>query len=548
MTPLSTAETSHRDSAAAAIPSGFWNRHSPALIATGLYAVCTAGILIASYFFYCDRHFIYAMDDTYISMAMGKNLALHGVWGVSPYAFSSSNSSPVYPLMLAAIYLVSGVNRFAPLALSWTFGLLSIFVAERLLAGYLSRKGLTFSLILFVAFTPLFVVGVLGMEHSFHLLMTLLFLGYFLDGRTEGMAGKQLLTLGAVTALMVSARYEGLFFVLPAGCVLVAQRRWKPLFSVCAGAAVPVLAYAAFSMAHGGYWLPNSVALKGAEGDHPSLIQMGTNIMQRIVENYNEGFQLFWLLALAGIVMLALLFRARQRAIPLLLTLVAGCLHIALAQVGMYYRYDAYLFGVAVVALACALPAAMRLVSKAVFAVIYALSLATGIMLLLVGLAGMHMIPRIARNIYLRQYQMARFVHDYYPTGVVAANDIGAVNYFSNMHCYDFVGLANPEVFAARRSGRYTTEFLRNDTAAQHVQIAIAYDRWFGDPLPLPIGGPPLPQNWVRVARWYIPDPTIVGDVYVSFYAVDPSQAAALRADVQQFASKLPAVVKTLPD
>src|SRR5579872_130022 len=542
-------QVARKETAAQERASRFWVRHLPALIAAGVYLLCTAGILIASFYFYCDRHFAYSLDDTYISMAMGKNLALHGIWGVSPYVFSSSNSSPIFPLLLAAAYRLIGVNQVVPVALSWSFGLLAIFAGERLLHNRLSRKAQTFALILLVLFSPLFVGGVLGMEHSFHTLMTLLFLGYFLDEEsTAALTSKQWFGLAAVTALMVSARYEGLFFVLPAGCVLIALRRWKPLLAMSLGAAVPVCAYAAFSMAHGGYWLPNSVALKGAQGDHPSLWRMGMNVLERVVDNYHEGSELVLVLALAAAVLVALLLRARRRAIPVLLLLVAGLLHLALAQNGFFFRYDEYLFAAAVVIFACALPAVAAVIPKRAFLAIYFLSLAAGGLLLLMSVAQLRMVPRTSRNIYLRQLQMARFVHRYYPTGVVAANDIGAIDYFSNMHCYDLVGLANPEIFNARRSGRYTTDFLRADAARQHVQIAIAYDGWFGDPVPVPVGGPPLPQTWIRVARWYLPDPTMLRDIYVSFYAVDPGEAAALRSDLQQFASELPAPVQTLPN
>ena len=540
-------QTGQAESAAPTQAAGTTAKYSPALIAAGLYAVCTAALLVASWI-YCEHHFIYAMDDTYITMAMAKNLALRGVWGVTPWAFSSSNSSPIFPLLVAAAYRIFGVNRFAPLVLSWVFGLLSIFAAERLLVPFLNAKQRTLALILFVLFVPLFVVGIIGMEHSLHLLLTLLFLGYFLPDATERISAKQLFLFGLLTALMVSARYEALFLVFPAGCILMATRRWEPLLAISIGAAVPVCGYAAFSLAHGGYWLPNSVALKGAQGDHPSLSHMAANVAARIASNYHDGTQLFWVLGIIAVVAAVFALRDRRRAVPLLLVLVAGCFQITLAQVGMYYRYDSWLFGAGIVLLATAFPELQRILPKQAFLAIYFAILAAGGLFVLLSLAQMHMVPRIARNIYLRQWQMARFVERYYPNGVVAANDIGAINYVSNIHCYDFVGLANPEIFAARRSGGYTTGFLDRDTAAQHVQIAIAYDRWFGDPMPIEIGGPPLPRSWVRVARWYIPDPTIVGDVYVSFYAVDPTQAKALRSDVLQFASQLPAAVHTLPE
>lgn len=516
---------------------------APVLVAALVYAAISAWVLVATWQT-SDRHFIYALDDTYIGMAMAKNLALHGVWGVSPYGFSSSDSSLLFPLLMAAGFKIVGVRLGVPLVISWVAGLAAIFAAGRVVARYLEPKGQMLALAVFVLCTPLFVAGTIGMEHSLHVLLTLVFLGFFLRSDEAEDSGGPLGAMAAVSALMVATRYEGLFFVAAAVCVLAWERRWKAAGAILAGAAVPVVAYAAFSMAHGGTWLPNSVALKGASGDHPGMAQAGANLVERLKENFSDAPQVFLVLAAVAAAAVALIRKERRMAAALLVVLGAGCLHLVLAGVGMYYRYDAYLFGAAVVALACAFPALRRNAGKAAFAAVYFLELGGVGALLIVCVAQIHMLPLIARNIYLRQWQMGRFVEEYYPGGTVAANDIGAVNYLSHMHCYDLVGLANQEIFWARRTGGYTTEFLRGDAAAQHVDIAIAYDRWFGDPPGVPVGGPPLPGNWIRVAHWQIDDPSIIGDTVVSFYAVNPAEAAPLRADLVQFEKTVPGPVR----
>jgi len=537
LTKASASPSETRDTA------GFRTRHTPAILAAALYVACTLGVLGGSWYA-CEHHFIYPLDDTYITMSMARNLALHGIWGVTPYGFSSSNSSPIFPPLLALFYRLFGVNRLTPLLLSWIFGFATIFVAERIVSRFFDRKGQALVLILLVLFAPLFVVGVLGMEHSLHVLFTVLFLGFFLRDTMDDPPQDRLWPLGIVTAIMVGARYEGLFFVLPAGCALVLQRRWKAALAMSLGAAVPVVAYAIFSLAHGGYWLPNSVAVKGLNIHRPGIVGAILDTLTRFRINCHDGFELPVMLAGIAVAAIALLRKSPRKAVPLVMVLVAGLLHLALAQVGLYYRYEPYLFAAGTLCVCCTFPALRLLASRPVFSAAYFMYLTSAAAMLLLSIAQLHMLPLISRNIYLRQWQMGRFVAEFYPTGVVAANDIGAINYLSDVHCYDLVGLANRDVFLARRSGHFTTRFIAEDAAASHVEIAIVYDRWYADPPPSPIGGPSLPKSWIRVGRWNIPDPSIIDDHVVSFYAVDPGQTAQLHADLEQFAPQLPKVLE----
>jgi len=517
----------------------------PVWIAAALYAAVTGAILIAAAHA-AGGHFAYPLDDTYIGMAIAKNLAWHGVWGVTRYSFSSSDSSILMPLLLAGAYRLVGTGVFVPLALSWIFGLLSIFVAGPILARFLSAKGQMAALIAFVLLPPLFLVGVLGMEHSLHLLLTLLFLEYFFDEPAEsGRAWR----IGVVTALMVGARYEGLFFAAPACAILLLERRWKPALAVGVGAAIPVGAYAAFSIAHGGAWLPNSVALKGAHV-HRSLFGMAETMADMAAKNVHDGaMHLILLLAGLAVAATALLPKARRRAIPLILVVLAGCCHLLTAKVGVLFRYEDYLIGAGIVCAACALPALRQTGRRVPFLLTYCLLLAAGGALAMRSLVAAVNLPVSSRNIYLQQVQMARFLHDEFPRGTIAANDIGAIDYFNNdLHLFDLVGLASRDVFEARRAGRYTTEYIRNEAAAHHVQIAIVYDAWFANPPPGTMGGPALPGTWVRVERWKLPKGPTVGDLTVSFYAVDPAEAAPLRNALAQFDPTLPKNVTTMPN
>jgi len=67
-----------------------------------------------------QSHLVYALDDAYIHMAIAKNLTLHGVFGVTRYHFSSSTSSPLWTLLLAACFKVLGVRDQHPMGIPRT--------------------------------------------------------------------------------------------------------------------------------------------------------------------------------------------------------------------------------------------------------------------------------------------------------------------------------------------------------------------------------------------------------------------------------------------
>ena len=205
----------------------------------------------------------FPLDDTYITMSLAKKFAAHGVWGLEREGFQSSTSTPGFVLLLAASYRALGPSEWLPLAFSLLFGLCSIFAAQRLMAKeHLAVQ--VAGLLAFVFFTPLHAIGVLGMEHTLHLALALLFLAAFSRVYAEQkFPGWGLLLL---TALMVSVRYEGLFFAAGAALLLMLERRVGAAFAVGAAAFVPVVGYGIISVMHGCDWLPHSIALKGISG------------------------------------------------------------------------------------------------------------------------------------------------------------------------------------------------------------------------------------------------------------------------------------------
>ncbi len=85
-----------------------------------------------------NGEFCYALDDSFIMMALAKNLAFHGVWGLTPYEFSSTASSPLFTIILALFFKVFGKNIFMPLIIN----VASLFFLFAFVAGKSVQRGM----------------------------------------------------------------------------------------------------------------------------------------------------------------------------------------------------------------------------------------------------------------------------------------------------------------------------------------------------------------------------------------------------------------------
>jgi len=214
-------------------------------------------------------------------------------------------------------------------------------------------------------------------------------------------------------------------------------------------------------------------------------------------------------------------------------------LHLMAADVGWAFRYETYLIGAAVVAVASAWPSAWSLRRQAAQVAACFLILSSIVLVFRSCLAA-ELLPQYSKSINLQQWQTARFLKAYYPKGAVAANDIGAITYVNDVHCFDMAGLASASVFEAKRKNGYTTHFLEQQAAARKTQLAVVYDSWFSKKWFTVLGGPPLPTSWIRVRRWTVPERNQLGDRTISFYAMSPEGATVLKGQLKDFEPTLP--------
>jgi len=498
-----------------------------------------------------EGHLVYALDDPYIHMAMAKNMAQHGVWGVTRHAFSPSSSSILWTLLLSLCYFILGTHETIPLILNFVFALLVLILVHFILKQSKLARPYKFLLLLcIILFTPLPVVIFLGMEHTAQILIDILFAyqaASFLSKQRLEMGVSDASWLLLLSALVPLIRYEGLFLIAVVCVLLLARGRILMAFASGAAAVIPITIFGFISVRHGAFWLPNSVLLKGVDPARRPIALLDHALTQLKAAPY------LWQLVLLA----TALYFARRKAERgtwereqslLLIFIFTTLLHVTFSLVLVwFYRYEAYLIALGV--LACGLSlrgllnAEMFKERKAVSLITFA-ACALMASLCVVSLAGRSFIslqhtPRATTNIYQQHYQMAMFLRAYYDGSAIAANDIGAINYFADLECLDLWGLATTEVARAKREGKYDTSLIHALGERSHAKIAIVYDSWLDE-----YGGVPL--EWTPVGRWRISDNIVCRDDTISFYAVDPAETEHLIQSLRAFASHLPKGVAQL--
>jgi hypothetical protein len=228
----------------------------------------------------------------------------------------------------------------------------------------------------------------------------------------------------------------------------------------------------------------------------------------------------------------------------LVVFMVNTIVHLRFADVGWFYRYEAYLVVLGLLSVALALRDPLRLIATPFqqrYGLRYVAIGLTGILFAmpfaLRAINSLTVIPDATKNIYEQQFQMATFLQEYYSEKEVAANDIGLIGYERDGRLLDLWGLGSIEVVRAKRSGSYNTETIRAMAEREHTKVAVVYDHWYNL-----YGG--LPREWLKVGTWTVSDSAVLGGNTVTFYAVDPSEAQRLSSYLREYSGRLPAGVE----
>lgn len=522
-------------------------KHWPLLLVLLIFWLAAAGFVNAS-MKKNQGHLVYALDDAYIHMAIAKNFSRHGTWGVTRHEFSNSSTSILWPLLLSLIYKILGVHEAAPFALNLLFASMLIcamyaFMRKREIDPFHVFLGL----VTIIMAGPLLVLLFSGMEHIFHILMTVLF--FFTAARmlTDGQSRDRadFIKLYLLASLLTASRYEGCFLVFIAAVFFFMKKNFKAALGSALAGAAPVVVFGLFSLANGWSVLPNSIVLKADLPHFTSWRGIVYSLGYAGLKNMAAAPEIHWLVIASAILFFyrhAILRKSTwdETKVSTVMFLLACLSHMQFIRANMLGRYEAYLVVLGLLILASAVPAAFPGKSKLR---ISAAALPAAIPLLLItALVFLSFQPRVksnaiilqaTTNIFLQQYQMGLFVKEFYNEQKVAVNDIGAVCYLSDARCIDLVGLGTMKIAARIAAKTYAADEISKIASEENVKAVIAYDEWY-----YPYGG--LPQAWSKVGQWTIPDNRICGSATVSFFAIDSPSKDTLIKNLRSYSFMLP--------
>ena len=490
--------------------------------------------------------FIYSMDDAYIDLALSDQIS-HGNYGIEAGLHAAPASSILYPLLLAPAsgtplhpylpLIINSLALFATLVIIWrlfahlrlaedTFGIVAQAIALLLLAVYLNLIAVVFT----------------GFEHSLHIATVaacVYGLTLFLD------KGKMPAWLPAVIVLAPLLRFEGLALSFAALVVLALRGRWRTAVATFALIVLLIGGFSAFLVSMGLPPLPSSVLTKSDVAAN-GISGAGASLFQSIGQNVSgmDGIPVGALLLVIGVALLARCLLelpawpwrwSSQALMALLLVCLIGA-HAVAGQFGWMNRYEDYaLLGTALIGICLMRDKIRTTLSNKKTRLIYFCATAVALSVFCSRyILSTWRVPVAANNIYEQQFQMHRFVNDFY-RAPVAVNDLGLVSYHNPNFVLDLGGLASEKARILKASDASAEEY-QAFVAGSGVHLVIIYDEWFPDQ---------IPARWIKVASMDLSRERVSSaQSEVQFYATDAATARKLQPELQSFRKSLPPGVK----
>ena len=521
----------------AAAPS---RRRSVAPACVALYLAVVLGLLFAI-LHRNDGVFTYTLDDPYIHLTLAENLA-HGHYGINPGEASSPSSSIVWPFLLTP-FAGRPWDQYLPLAWNVLFCGMAAWGIGRIADSWARQPGthapppgaasggLAWLGRFAIAATLMLVANLagltfVGMEHGLQVLVAVACAA----GMIEAFAGRPIPTWClCAAALGPMVRYENFALVAAVAVALWGQGRLRAAVRLAGCSLVGPALFSLFLVSRGLPALPTSVLVKAKAY---SLANDGLlAVLRNMYWETNVGTMreyAWWGQLLLAVLLVYLALREKQRVRRFVLggALLTAVLQLAVGRVNWFHRYEVYAIVFTALVASIALLETTKLRRSVLVAGLLALAFPYW--------QALRDTPSAASNIYQQQYQMHRFVVDFYRK-TVAVNDLGWVSYRrpAGVSVLDLWGLASSE---ASRQPDKDADWLDAITRAHSAGLAMIYPDWYQEG---------APDDWDPLATMCITSPRVsIGRPCMVFYSTAVGDKALLTAEIAAFARTLPASVK----
>lgn len=484
-----------------------------------------------------DGHYVYLLDDAYIHLAMAKNFALYDVWGMTRYQFSSTSSSPLFTYILSVLIRIFGNNDQIPLYFNSIFAIGILYIFSSYYAEIFKEVKKTVLAVLFTVFFIVLPINIFsGMEHVFQIF--LFAVNIFCFSRFNQ---NKLAVFGFYFSLLLMGvvRFESMFYFVILAFMFALTRKWREALFVVLLGFIPIIAFCAFNYQQDGYFFPNSVVVKGTKLslDSHILEQLKVILLDNLLLNisfYKIG--IFPLLLCIVFIYRDLRTKTLKEVLHsnfllIVFSLVMLC-HAMFADLKGHLRYEAYILtGFCMVLIPRCKELFFNFTDYIKKEKLVSLLIAANVFLMIYKCWAAHPIMNNGgKNIYEQQVQSAKFLHQFYNTSKVVANDIGAVCYYTDIHLLDIAGLGSVETIQFNENKRSFDQkfgdFLSKYCVDHQYDIAVVYEGWLQGY---------VPSYWKKAGTLKIEDKITVARLEVSVYSINGKNLDELKQNIKKF-------------
>lgn len=488
-----------------------------------------------------ESFFTYTLDDAYIHLAIAKNFALHKVWGMTQYSFSSSSSSPVFTFLLSVLICIFGDHELIPLFFNVVSAFFMIYFLNKYYSQYFDKKWSVITACLFTVFFSLMHLHIVsGMEHVLQVLVVIINIYFFQKWILSDFKNSNSGYWFFVTILLLGLiRFESMFYFVSLVFVFICLKNFKNAALTLICGFLPILIFGYFNHQQTGYFFPNSVVVKGTQFDFSGnyFSQIKFILLDKMLLNVT-----FYKVGMLPLFMaVVLIFRDYRNKMSfnkillnnflLIVWSLTLILHGLFGNFRGFFRYEAYIlvaFSMIVIPRIRSFfvePLIMFKKDKIMAGLIL-----FNIVLLFYKIGFAHLMIIGSAGIYEQQIQSARFLKKYYNTSKVVANDIGAICYFSDIHLLDIAGLGSKETIPFNENGKTFDnkfeKFLTQYCTENNYELAIVYEEWFTGH---------VPKSWKKVAVLTINKNANTAIDHIIVYSIDPEKYNTLKENVKSF-------------